>query len=202
MAIASALMGITILDWRNGVKPGSHAPTLGDPEGDRTGHYQKLGVAHLCAACRKVPPGLATLSQPPSKSPTDQQGGTSRGCRTKRATLHFGKSMRVTTRMQYDPRRSLGRVRARLCVGREERKSMSPNDLQSRIMLINIDLRWDGGRRVVVGAVGRFHLPPSQYPYAEVKGLRITYDELDWNDLRNQLYEQLSRTSADASSDK
>ena len=73
---------------------------------------------------------------------------------------------------------------------------MSPNDLKSRIMLINIDLRWDGGRRVVVGAVGRFHLSPSQYPYAEVKGLRIPYDELDWNDLRNQLYEQLSRTLA------
>ena len=32
-------------------------------------------------------------------------------------------------------------------------RSMGPNDLKSRIMLINIDLRWDGGRRVVVGAV-------------------------------------------------
>ena len=68
-------------------------------------------------------------------------------------------------------------------------------------MLFNIDLRWDGSRRVV-GAVGRFHLSPSQYPYAEVKGLRIPYDELDWNDLRNQLYEQLSKSLADASNDK
>ena len=60
---------------------------------------------------------------------------------------------------------------------------MSPNDLKSRVMLININLRWDGGRGVVVGAVGRFHLSPSQYPYAEVRGLRIPYGELDWNDL-------------------
>ena len=55
--------------------------------------------------------------------------------------------------------------------------------------LINIDLRRDG--EFVVGAVGRFHRSPSQYFVAEVKGLRVPYDELDWNDLRNQLYEQL-----------
>ena len=76
------------------------------------------------------------------------------------------------------------------------------NDLKSRIMLVNIDLRWDGGRRIVVGAKGRFHLSPFQYPYAEIEGLSIPYDELDWNDLQNQLYQQLSRTLANASNDK
>ena len=37
---------------------------------------------------------------------------------------------------------------------------------------------------------------------SSLRGLRIPYDELDWNDLRNQLYEQLSGTLADASNDK
>ena len=77
---------------------------------------------------------------------------------------------------------------------------MSLNDLKSRIMLVKIELRWDGGRRIVVGATGQFH--SSQYPYAEIEGLSIPYDELDWNDLQNQLYQQLSRTLANASNDK
>ena len=46
---------------------------------------------------------------------------------------------------------------------------MSPNDLQSRIMLINIDLRWDGGRKVVVGA----RMVTARVPLAVVGGTSL-----------------------------
>ena len=45
MAIASALTGITILDWRSGVKPGAGATGASDPEGDRRRvHPAKAGA--------------------------------------------------------------------------------------------------------------------------------------------------------------
>ena len=71
-------------------------------------------------------------------------------------------------------------------LARGRHQSGTPRDTTPK--LINIDLRWDGG--FVVGAVGRFHRSASQYFPAEIEGLRIPYDELDWNDLRNQLYER------------
>ena len=76
------------------------------------------------------------------------------------------------------------RVKEILACGRHQ--SGPPRDTTPK--LINIELRWDG--EFVVGAKGRFHRAPP----AEVEGLRIPYDELDWNDLRNQLYEHLSKT--------
>ena len=82
----------------------------------------------------------------------------------------------------------LSRVKEILARGRHQ--SRPPRNMAPK--LINIDLRWNGG--YVVGAVGRFHGAPS----AAVEGLLIPYDELDWNDLRNQLMKKRSilRTSA------
>ena len=71
----------------------------------------------------------------------------------------------------------LARVKKILACGRHQ--SRPPRDMNPK--LIKIDLRWDGG--FVVGAVGRFHGAPS----AEVEGLRIPFDELDWTTLANQL---------------
>ena len=60
--------------------------------------------------------------------------------------------------------------------------------------LINIDLRWDSSRQVVVGATGRFHRSPSHYKGVSVSGLSIPFDEqLDWNVLRDELYAEAQR---------
>ena len=59
---------------------------------------------------------------------------------------------------------------------------MADREDQQQDKLINIDLRWDSSRQVVVGATGRFHRSPSHSKGVSVSGLSIPFDEqLDWN---------------------
>ena len=67
-------------------------------------------------------------------------------------------------------------------------------DQQQQYRLINIDLRWDSSRQVVIGATGKFHRSPSDYKGVDVSGLSIPFDEqLDWNILRDELYAEARR---------